>query len=127
MIWALLAMLLFGGGAGSSGGMLTAADLKQMSARAEVIIEDPARAQNAQETLAKLRKEAKAYEKVFTASGKQLIKSYKDHASDIDEEHAIQEDLNLSWSISQQRALDLRFELKESMTEEEWRALFSIE
>jgi hypothetical protein len=127
MIWALLAMLLFGGGAGSSGGLLTAADIKQMSARAEVIIEDPVRAQNAQETLAKLRKEAKAYEKVFTKSGKQLIKSYKDHASDIDEERAIQKAMNSSWSISQQRALDLRFELKESMTEEEWTELFLTE
>jgi hypothetical protein len=127
MIWALLAMLLFGGGAGSNGGTLTAVDIKQMSTRAEVIIEDPVRAQNAQETLAKLRKEAKAYEKVFTKSGKQLIKSYKDHASDIDEERAIQKAMNSSWSISQQRALDLRFELKESMTEEEWTELFLTE
>jgi len=39
----------------------------------------------------------------------------------------ILEDLNSSWESSQQSALDLRFKLKESMTEDEWAALFSTE
>ncbi len=124
MLWVLLAMYLLNGGAGS-GGMLTSAGAKQLSARAEVVIEDPSRAETAQETLAKLRKEAKAFEKVFSKSGKQLVKSYKDHASDIGQELEILEGLNAGWKFSQQRALDLRFELKETMTEEEWSALFS--
>ena len=127
MFWALLGMFLLGGGAGVSGGMLTSAGVKQMSARTEVVIEDPSRAEAAQETLDKLREEVKAYEKMFSKSGKQLIKSYKDHTSSIDRERLIQEDLNSSWKVAQQRALDLRFELKESMTEEEWTALFSTE
>jgi hypothetical protein len=127
MIWALLAMFLLGGGGGVSGGLLTSAGLKQMIARTEVVIEDPGRAEAAQETLVKLRKEVKAFEKIFSKSGKQLIKSYKDHASSIDQERVIQEELNSNWKLAQQRALDLRFELKESMTEEEWAALISTE
>ena len=98
-----------------------------MSERTEVVIEDPGRAEAAQETLDKIREEVKAYEKMFSKSGKQLIKSYKDHTSSIDRERLIQEDLNSSWKVAQQRALDLRFELKESMTEEEWTEMFTIE
>jgi hypothetical protein len=41
--------------------------------------------------------------------------------------HVIQDDLNSGWEFSQQRALDLRFELKETMTEEAWAELFSTE
>jgi hypothetical protein len=127
MIWALLAMYLLGGGAGGSGGMLTSAGVEQLSARAEIVIADASRAEAAQKTLTELEKEAKAFEKTFAKSGKQLIKSYKDHASEVDLERIIQEDLNAGWKISQQRALDLRFELKESMREKEWAALFSPE
>jgi hypothetical protein len=126
MLWVLLAMYLFGGGVGS-GGMLTSAGVKQLSARTEVVIEDPDRAEAAQQTLAKLRKEAKAFEKIYSRSGKQLKKSYKDHDASVGQELVILEDLNSSWKFSQQRALDLRFELKESMTEDEWAALFSTE
>jgi hypothetical protein len=93
MIWALLAMYLLGGG-GGSGGMLTTAGVKQLSARAEVVIEDPGREEAAQETLAKLREEVKAFEKLFSKSGKQLIKPYKDHAFDVDQTRVIHENLN---------------------------------
>ncbi len=129
MIWALLAGFLvvaFGGG-GVNGGLLTAAGVKQANARLEVVIEDPNRVAAAQETLAQLRTDVKTFEKVFSKSGKELISSYKDHASSIEQERVIQEELNSSWNIAQQRALDLRFELKESMTEEEWTEMFTIE
>ncbi len=126
MIWALLAIYFLGGGVGS-GSMLTSGGVKQLSARTEVVIENPGRAKAAQQTLAKLRKEAKAFEKVFSKSGKKLKKSYKDHDASVGQARVILEDLNSSWKYSQQRALDLRFELKESMTGEEWAALFSTE
>jgi hypothetical protein len=129
MIMAALAgfLIVFFGGGGANGGLLTAAGVKQANARLEVVIEDPSRVAAAQETLAKLRTDVKTFEKVFSKSGKELTKSYKDHASSVEEEHAIQGVLNSNWKVAQQRALDLRFELKESMTEEEWTELFSIE
>jgi len=34
-------------------------------------------------------------------------------------------ELNTGWEQSQQRVIELRFELRDSMTEEEWAALFA--
>jgi len=124
MIWALLAMYLLGGG-GASGSMLTSAGVKELSKRTEVVIEDPTRVDAAQKTLAELRREVKSFEKVFGKSGRALSKSYKDHAADNDHAQALFDDLNANWESAQQRALDLRFELRDSMTEEEWVALFA--
>jgi hypothetical protein len=126
MIWALLAAYFLSGGA-VSGSMLTSAAVKQLSKQAEVVVVDPAQAEAAQETLKALGTEVKAFEKQFARSGKQLKKSYKDHAADPDEALALLDDLNSSWETSQQRALDLRFELRDSLTEEEWAALFASE
>ena len=122
MIWALLAMYFLGAG-GVSGSTLTSASVKQLSRQAEVIIVDSERSKVAQLILKELRKEAKSFEKVFARSGRQLTKSYKDHAADLADVTEVLSDLNLSWEASQQRALDLRFALRESMTEEEWTAL----
>ena len=88
-----------------------------------MIIVDSERSESAQLILKELRKEAKSFEKVFARSGRQLTKSYKDHAADLADVTEVLSDLNLSWEASQQRALDLRFALRESMTEEEWTAL----
>ena len=49
------------------------------------------------------------------------------HAAGPDQALAILDDLNLGWQTSQQHALDLRFELRDSMTEAEWAALFGGE
>ena len=35
------------------------------------------------------------------------------------------DELNLGWEVSRQRAIDLRFEPRDSMTEAEWAALFA--
>ena len=126
MIWALLAAYFLGGGVGGvSGGMLTPASVKQLSARTEEVIVDSDRAEAAQQTLTELRKEVKAFQKTFSKSGRQLNKSYKDHADGGDHALLILDELNSDWMVSQQRAIDLRFELRGSMTEEEWIALFT--
>ena len=127
MIWALLAMFFLGGGGSISGSMLTTAGVKQLIEQTELVVADPARIEAAQQTLKDLRIEVKAFEKIFVISGKQLTESYKDHAADADEALAVLEDLNSGWESSQQRAVELRFELKESLTEEEWAALFASE
>ncbi len=125
MIWALLAAYFLGGGVGGVGGsMLTPASVKQLSERTEEVITDPVRVEVAQQTLAELGKEVKAFHKTFSKSGKQLNKSYKDRAADPNQALAILEELNSGWDASQQRAIDLRFELRDSMTTEEWAALF---
>jgi len=126
MIWALLAMYFLGGG-GASGSMLTSAGVKQLNEQTEIVVADPTRAEQAQLIIKDLGKEVKAFEKAFARSGRQLNKSYKDHAADVDQALAILDDLNSGWELSQQRALDLRFELRESLTEDEWTALFAGE
>jgi 16S rRNA C1402 N4-methylase RsmH len=126
MIWALLAAYLLGGG-GLGGSMLTSASVKQLSERTQEVISEPARAEAAQQTLAELRKEVKAFQKTFSKSGKELNKSYKDHAADLNHAMVVLEELNSGWGTSQQRAIDLRFELKDSMTREEWSALFATD
>ena len=126
MIWALLAAYFLGGGVGGvSGGMLTPASVKQLSERTEEVITDPARSEAAQQSLAELRKEVRAFQRTFSKSDKQLNKSYKNHAADINQALAVLDDLNSGWALSQERAIDLRFELRDSMTEEEWTALFA--
>ena len=124
MIWALLAAYFLGGG-GLSGAMLTPASVNQLSAQTAEVIADSARSEAAQQTLAQLRKEVKAFQKTFSKSGKQLNKSYKDHADGGNDALDILQELNTGWEQSQQRAIDLRFELRDSMTEEEWAALFA--
>jgi len=125
MIWALLgAYFLAGGVGGVNGSMLTPASVKQLSARTAEVIGDSVRAEAAQQTLTKLQKEVKAFQKTFSNSGKQLNKSYKDHADGGEQAQLILDELNSGWDVSQQRAIDLRFELRDSMTEEEWATLF---
>ena len=125
MIWALLAAYFLSGGVGGiSGGALTSAGVKQLGEQAEAVIDDPARSEAVQQTIKALRKDVKAFEKMFTKSGSKLTKSYRDHAANRDQAIAILDDLNSEWAAAQQHVLDLRFELKDSMTEAEWTALF---
>ena len=123
MIWALLAAYLLSGG-GVSGSMLTSATVKQLSKQTETVVVEPARAEAARQILAQQRKEVKAFEKLFAKSGSQLTKFYKDHTADADQAQAVLDDLNTSWATAQQRAIDLRFELRDTLTREEWAALF---
>ena len=126
MIMALLAAFFLGVGiAGTAGGSaMTTAGIKQISERTKVVIVDADRSAAARSTLKDLRKEIKDFEKVFGKSGRQLTRSYVDHAAEREQVLNILADLNSSWEASQQRALDLRFELRDSMTEAEWSELF---
>ncbi len=126
MLMALLAAYLLGGG-GLGGSILTPAAVKQMSKQVEVTVVDPARAEAAAETLAELKVEIKGFDKKFAKSGKELTKLYKDHGADGDQMLAVLAELNADWEGSQQRGIDLRFELRESLTEEEWAAVFGGE
>ena len=125
MIWVLLIAFFLGGGVGGvSGSILTPAAVKHLSKRTQAVITDPARAEVAQQTLVELRKEVKAFEKIFSKSGDQLTKSYKDHAVDADQALTLLGNLNTDWLASQQQVVDLRFKLRDTLTEEEWVALF---
>ena len=126
MIWALLAMYFLGGGlAGVNGSMLTISVVKELRAASENVISNPQRANAAQETLRKLQKEIARFERKFARTGWQLNRYYRSHAADekpaLDTLHRF----NRDWEVMQRQAIELRFRLREEMTEEEWNALFA--
>lgn len=123
MLVALLMAFLLGGG-GGAGAILTADNVKQISKQVEVAVTDSARSEAAAQTLAELKVEMKTFEKSFAKSGKELTKLYKDHASDGAEMVAVLDGLNDNWEAAQRRAIELRFELKDSLSREEWAAVF---
>ena len=128
MLVALLAaFLLGGGGTNISGVILTPGAVEQVGKQIEVVVTDPERAEAAAETLAELKAEIKGFEKKFAKSGKELAGHYKDHEASGASMLAVLDQLNAGWKASQQRALDLRFELRESLTEAEWVAIFGGE
>jgi hypothetical protein len=125
MIWALLAAYFLGGGLGGiNGSMLTTGAIDVLSEQAQTIIDSPSRAAAAQQVLKELRQEVRAFERSFGKSGKMLSRSYKDHSSTREHALTILNDLNSDWQTRQTRAIDLRFKLREQMTEEEWGELF---
>lgn len=128
MLWILLATYYLGGGLdGVNGSLLTAEVVGQLSKNAAEVIDDPDRATAAQETLRELKKEIKSFDKVFSESGKQLTKSYKQHDADRDQALAVLDHLNSNWETMQSNAIELRFELREQVSEEEWGKIFAPE
>ena len=125
MIWALLAAYFLGGGLGGiNGSLLTTGAIDVLSAQAETVIDSSDRAAAAQQVLEELRKETRAFERSFAKSGRKLNKSYRDYSSTREQALTILNDLNADWEAMQLQAIDLRFELREQMTEEEWGELF---
>ena len=126
MIWILLATYYLGGGLdGVNGSLLTSDAVKQLRVQAETIITDPARVEAAQGTLKELKKEIDAFEKKFGKKGGELNKAYKDHESRDQQAFDLINDLNSDWKGMQFRAIELRFQLRDQMTETEWQELFT--
>jgi len=124
MIWALLAWYFFGSGGVGSGAILTSSGVDELGNKVAIVVEDDTRRQSATRTLRDLKKDAKAFEKSFRKSGRQLNKLYEEHADNRQEALVILNDLNSEWEAAQGRALDARFALREQMSEKEWSALF---
>jgi hypothetical protein len=101
--------------------------VEELSDRIAIVVEDPVRAESAQSILEDLRKDVVAFDKKFAAAGKVVRRSYRDHEADRAEIEAVLDGLNRDWQRGQERALDLRFELREQLTREEWAALYSDE
>ena len=128
MFWAFMYWYFFGGGAASiDAGVLTPSAVEALADRVDIVVDDPARAAAAQSTLDDLRTEVIAFDKNFAASGKAVIRAYRDHAADREEIEGVLDELNRDWARGQERALDLRFELREQLTRDEWAALYSLE
>jgi 16S rRNA C1402 N4-methylase RsmH len=123
MLIALLAAFLLGGG-GASGAILTPSSAKAIGKSIEATVQDGERLEAASVTVKDLRAEVKAFDKTFAKSGKALAKLYKNHGATAEQMKGVLDDLNGEWSTAQARAIELRFELKDSLTAEEWQAIF---
>lgn len=124
MLIALLAAYLLGGGSGVAGAILTPQAVQQISKQVKTVVAEEARAEAATETLAELKGAVKAFDKDFKRSGKELTRLYKDHDGEAERMTEVLDELNSSWAGAQKRAVELRFRLRESLTEEEWAAVF---
>jgi len=126
MFWALMAWYFFGGGSdGGSGALLTTTTVSQIRESVAIVVEDPARSAAAKATLDDMGRISKRFEKAFSASGKKLYRAYRDYDARGDAVDAVLEELNREWAADQQQALDLRFELRDTLTREEWAELFA--
>ena len=124
MLIAMLTVFLLGGGL-MGGAMLTSADVDLIETRVELAVEDPARNAEALQVVAELRAEVEDFDQVFFESGEQLREIYRDHEAGSRQMLQTLEQLNLAWYASQSRGMVMRDRLRESMTAEEWSAVFA--
>jgi galactokinase len=115
------------GGAAASGALLTEDMLKDFMQRAEQVVVDPVRVEAVAEEVRSLHDELKAFNQVLAKSSKSLNAYYKDHSAEAAGMQAELDALNAAWLAAQSRLLDHRFNIRDQMTPEEWRAVFAGE
>lgn len=120
MIMAMLVAYFLGGLSAIDGGMLSSSGLKEMSLRSQIVIADPERAEAAHDLLRGLKKKIGAFERAFAREGRELNRLYRNHESNEDQAFTILRQANAEWEVIQRQALDVRFRLRDQMTEEEW-------
>lgn len=124
---AALLLAFFLGGAATSGALLTEDMLHDFMHRAEQVVADPVRVEAVANEVTSLHDALKAFNKVMAKSGKSLSARFKDHSAGTDDMQAELDVLNSAWVAAQSRVLDYRFNLRDQMTSEEWRAVFAGE
>ena len=127
MLIALLGVLIFGGSDGLSLGILSRAGIEQVGERIEATVVDAERRESALNTIKALDTLLEEAEKPNSDSVKNLRTLYEDHASKNDQLVDVVDNFTVDWQILQNRALDQLFEIKDSLTEEEWMQVFSAE
>ena len=128
MIWALLAWFLFGASVGSQDAlMLSSEGADDLISSIETAVNDEGRGRSAVQTVEELKTDIAEFEQVFLDSGEQLNLLYAKHEDTSEEMSSILADLNSNWEVGQAKALDARFDLRDSLTEDEWQAVFGTE
>lgn len=126
MIWLLLANYFLGCGLGGvQGSLLTTSAVREWSHRAEIVIAEPERAKAAKKIFAELRKATGRFERKFGRTGWQLNRYYKRYEANDEEVLATLSEFNDEWETMQRRAIELRFRLREQVTEPEWAEFFA--
>ena len=123
MLIAMLTMYLLGGGL-LGGSVLTPADVDRIGERMELVLNDPSSLEASMLVLDELKIEVENFNEVFLDSGDTLPDLYLDHGADSKQILGTLEALNLEWGATQNRSIELRYRLKESVTADEWVVVF---
>lgn len=120
MIAALIVILFLGGGIEDA--VLDYAKYAKGAVK-EVVVDDERRSA-AVATLKEIQKLTKAQSRSNKQAFKSLLRMASDLDVDADAADALWEDYYLSVDSYNKRIIDLRFELRDSLTREEWNAVF---
>lgn len=123
MLIAMLTVFLLGGGL-MGGTLLNPDEVDVLDKRIESTLRDPARSAEAGEIVTELKTEIEAFDRIFVDAGRELEDIYRDHDAGSRPMLQTLERLNLEWYASQSRNTKLRDRLKETLTAEEWAAVF---
>ena len=120
MLIALITFLLLGGG---STGLLDY--ISETDDNIKVVMEKDERQKEALATVTKSKKRTKARNKRVKKSRKELSKALADHGADRSAIDSIWDAYYAEVEAYNKDMLELRFELKDRLTREEWRQVFS--
>ena len=123
MIWALLAVMFFGGGVQDA----VLDDIKETKGVVSDVVEDKSRRSDINATLSEMKKRSKQRNKSAKQAFKELQGEMAEH--DINEADIDTVFDNHLASLNEYNVdmIDLRFQLKDQLSREEWAALFSAE
>jgi hypothetical protein len=122
MLWALLAVLLFGGAGGGFGEKMFGKDTRALVRSA---VADPARAGAAEATLKQGDKDLKAVAKELTKIAKAFAKADKLQSAGLDELTPFISQASEQRRLSQEKGLDCIFALRQTLTAQEWDTVFA--
>lgn len=120
MLIALLTILLFGGG--NTAGLLY--DLNDLQKQVKTVVtEDPGRSE-ALDVVKAMKQRTKEHAKLIKSTAKELDTALEEHVVPDTELDAIYDGYMPSVKAYHRDLIDLRFELKEYISREEWAAIF---
>ncbi len=122
MLAALLALLFLGGGGGGVGLEFLGKDNQKL---VRSVVSDPARAEVAMATLEQGDEDLKAVEKQLGKLESGFAKADKAQSAGVDELTPFFRKAVAQRRIAQEKALDCIFELRTTLTEEEWNKVFA--
>lgn len=112
----LVVALLFGGS--------RAEVVQTMDTAIKHVVTDPGRAKQAQEVVAKIAQEHADLESTIIDLRQQALALDENPSASAADYEAIYHKLDAAWTAHQQRILDLRFQLRDILTEQEWNKVF---
>ena len=126
MLIAMLTVFQLGGGL-MGGTLLNPGEVDNIGGRIEQTLGDSAQAAEAQKIIAELKTETRNFDRIFIDSSASLEDIYRDHGAGSRKMLLTLERLNLEWYASQSRNVKLRGRLLNTLSAEQWAAVFDTD